>query len=430
LTDAPAVRSDDQPLVAVGYGQRCVPVMMLAEAASGICDLLWLIDGRIPAIVQMQDLLERIGTTVDIGGLDADGIAAAVAPYQPHGVATFLDDSMVELAGLAARLGVPFHSVSTAAALTDKAHQRAALKAAGLPGPSSHVVPTGAGADAMAALEAGIDEPLTWPAILKPRSAQGSRYTFLAESRDDAVRLLDALGPERKDMVLEGYLPGDPTRDDLPYADYVSVESIVAGGVTSHIAVTGRFPMAENFRETGFFIPAVLAPDEQQAVLDLASDAIEALDVTVGCLHTEIKFTPDGPRLIEVNGRVGGGVPEMLERAAGFPLLEWNLRIALGEDLRIDGPIECQRIGYRFFLQPPAVSATVSAIEGVDTVSDHPGVDSISVHQGPGARLDWRDGTRTYIMAVVGGAADYEELLGVDRLLHRDVAVTYSEAHH
>jgi biotin carboxylase len=430
LTGTPALQTDGEPLVAVGYGLRCVPVMMLAEAASGVCDLLWLIDGRVPEIAQMQDLLERIGTTVDIGGLGADAIAAAVAPYHPDGVATFLDDGMVELAGLAERLGVPFHSVATAAALTDKAHQRAALRAAGLPGPASHVVPTGPGADAMAALEARGGDPLAWPAILKPRSAQGSRFTFLADSRDDAVRLLDALGADRKDMVLEGYLPDDPNRAESPYADYVSVESVVAGGVASHIAVTGRFPMAENFRETGFFIPALLEPAERQAVLDLTSEAIDALDITVGCLHTEIKFTPDGPRLIEVNGRIGGGVAEMLERAAGFPLLEWNLRVALGEDLRVDGPVESQRIGYRFFLQPPAVTATVSTIEGVDRVSDHPGVDSISVHQGPGARLDWRDGTRTYIMAVVGSAADYDELLDVDRLLHRDVAVTYSEAHH
>jgi biotin carboxylase len=424
-------RADTQPLVAVGYGLRCVPVMMLAEAAAGVCDLLWLIDGRIPAMAQMEELLERVGTTLDIGGLDAEGMAALVAPYGPDGVATFLDDGMAELAGLALRLGVPFHSPATAEALTDKARQRAVLKAAGLPGPVSHVVPSGSGAEALSKVhEQSSDGPLSWPAILKPRSAQGSRYTFLAESAADATRLLDALGPERKEMVLEDYLPGDPARAESPYADYVSVESLVSAGVISHIAVTGRFPMAENFRETGFFIPAVLPAAQERAVLDLATAAIEALGVTVGCLHTEIKFTPDGPRLIEVNGRVGGGVPEMLERAAGIPLLEWNLRVALGEDLRVDGPIACERIGYRFFLQPPAVSATVRTIDGVDAVSDYPGVDTISVHQGPGAELDWRDGTRTYIMAVVGSASDYEELLGVDRLLHRDVAVTYSEAHH
>ena len=59
-------------------------------------------------------------------------------------------------------------------------------------------------------------------------------------------------------MVLEGYLADDPARSGDPYAAYVSVESVVAAGVISHLALTGRFPLAENFRETGFFIPAAL----------------------------------------------------------------------------------------------------------------------------------------------------------------------------
>ena len=269
-----------------------------------------------------------------------------------------------------------------------------------------------------------------WPAMLKPRSAQGSRYTFLAHDRTELARLLDALGPGRPEMVLEGYLDDDPARADDGYAAYVSVESIVAAGQISHLALTGRFPLAENFRETGFFIPAALGDAERDEVLRLSTAAIGALGVEIGCLHTEVKFTPDGPRIIEVNGRVGGGVPEMIERAAGVRLLELTLQVALGEEIRIDGPVPTDRVGYRFFLQPPAVSATVAAIEGVDRVSDHPAVDTISVHQGPGADLDWRDGSRTHIMAVVGSAADYDELQAVYRLLHEEVTVTYADVRH
>jgi biotin carboxylase len=242
--------------------------------------------------------------------------------------------------------------------------------------------------------------------------------------------LLDALGPGRPDMVLEGFIPDDPARDSGPYAGYVSVESLVAGGVISHLALTGRFPLAENFRETGFFIPAALEDDDQNAVLSLATSAVEALGIRTGCLHTEVKFTPDGPRLIEVNGRVGGGVPEMLQRAAGIHLVELTLRVALGEDVRIEGPVATEAIGYRFFLQPPAVSATVATIEGINRVSDWPGVDAISVHQGPGADLDWRDGSRNHIVAVVGSAKDYDELQAVDRLLHQEVTVTYTDVRH
>lgn len=412
-------------VVAVGYGPRCVPVMQLAEAAAGVCDLLWLIDGSLPEMGPMVELLSRFGPVIDLSGLDPEAAAAAVEAGHPDAIVTLLDAGMVPLAVLARRLGLPFHSPATAAALTDKARQRELFAAAGLPGPTCLVVPTGAPAAAVQAVAGG----LTWPAVLKPRSAQGSRFTFLAADPAEALELLEALGPDHPAMVLEEYLDSDPRRPFQPYADYVSVESLVAGGVISHVAVTGRFPPAENFRETGFFIPAALGAADQAAVLELASAAIVAVGVTVGCLHTEIKFTPDGPRLIEVNGRIGGGVAEMLDRAAGVPLLEWTLRVALGETLLIDGPVECERVGYRFFLQPPAVSATVRAIDGVDAVTDYPGVDSVSVHQGPGATLDWRDGTRTHIIAVVGSASDHDELLAVDRLLHREVSVTYSEAY-
>ena len=147
----------------------------------------------------------------------------------------------------------------------------------------------------------------------------------------------------------------------------------------------------------------------------LATSAIEALGVDTGCLHTEIKFTPDGPRIIEVNGRVGGGVPEMLERAAGHP------------SARVD-PAGVARRGDadRRARWPPNASATASSCSrplcrprsrrsrGIDAVSDHPGVDTITVHQGPGADLDWKDGSRNHIMAVVGSAEDYTELQAVE----------------
>lgn len=418
-----------RPLVAIGYGPRRVPVMQITEAAAGICDLLWLVDGSLPEMRQMTDLLNRFGPVVNIDGLDGDALLKELsAPYEPDGIVTYLDANMTLFAEVAEALHRPFHSPATARSLTDKALQRRALREAGLPTP--------------ACVEIGPDETsddlipktgsLSWPAVLKPRSAQGSRYTFFVRDRDHLTELLGALGATRPAMVLEEYLADDPARADDSYADYVSVESIVAHGDVSHLALTGRFPMAENFRETGFFIPAALNAGDQRDALDLATAAIAALGVSTGCLHTEIKFTPEGPRVIEVNGRVGGGVPEMLDRASAsqIRLIELTLRLALGESIHVDGPVATERIGYRFFLQPPDVSATVAAIDGIDVVSGHPGVDTITVHQGPGADLDWRDGTRNHIVAVVGSANDYDELLAVDRLLHQEVMVTYTNVSH
>jgi biotin carboxylase len=300
------------------------------------------------------------------------------------------------------------------------------MRDSGLPVPQFAVIEPGYSEIDPATLDASIG----WPAVLKPRSAQGSRYTFFVKDASHLNDFLGALGSERPEMILEGYIADDPARQNDPYAAYVSVESVASHGTVSHFALTGRFPLAENFRETGFFIPATVESSDYENVLTLARSAVEALGVSHGFLHTEIKFTPEGPRVIEVNGRIGGGVPEMIGRASDLPVVALSLRLALGEDIHFDGPVATTCIGYRFFLQPPAVSATVASISGLDTVSDYPGVDAISVHQRPGADLDWKDGSRNHIVAVVGSADSYDELRAVDRLLNQEVTVTYANVSH
>ncbi len=121
----------------------------------------------------------------------------------------------------------------------------------------------------------------------------------------------------------------------------------------------------------------------------------------------------------------------MLERAAGIPLLELTLRVALGEEIRIDGPVATERIGYRFFLQPPAVSATVAAITGVDS-GQRPSRGGHH-HRAPGARAPTSTGRTdrgTTSWRWSARPTDYAELQAVNRLLHKEVTVTYADVRH
>ena len=408
--------------MAIGYGPRCVSLVELTRVAGTLCDVTWLIDESIPEMSEMGRFLGRFGSVVDVNGRSAREIAVAVSsPRAPDALVTFLDKGMATFAEVAEILGVPFHSVDTAMALTDKAYQRERLAAAGLDSTRCHVVST----EEIFRCHVSPPSDLGWPAVLKPRSSQGSYYTFLAKDEAHLDTLVKLIGHDCPEMILESYIPDDPTRDRGPYASYVSVESIVANDEIHHLAITGRFPLAENFRETGFFLPAALTSRDEADTLALASEAIAALNVRTGGLHTEIKFTADGPRVVEMNGRVGGGVPEMLSRASGVDFLDMALRVALGEDVPITGLAATSMIGYRLFLQPPPMSAVVSTIEGLDVLSDYPGVDSISVHQRPGAALDWKDGSRNHILSVVGTASDYDELQEVNRIVNDVVKVSY-----
>ncbi|MFZ2058776.1 MAG: hypothetical protein WAV54_15335, partial [Acidimicrobiales bacterium] len=199
----------------------------------------------------------------------------------------------------------------------------------------------------------------------------------------------------------------------------------VAAGEISHVAVTGRFPLAEPFRETGFFIPAELPHAQLAAVLEVATAALRALGVRTGDFHTEIKLTPDGPRVLEVNGRLGGGVPEMLSQASGVSLFDLSMSVALGERVVVDGPVPCARVGWRFLFQPPTSARGVVSIGGLDRLAELGGVNAIFVNRSPGDPVDWREGTRHYIYSVYGVSADYDGLLEIDRFLHEEVSIVY-----
>ncbi len=226
-------------------------------------------------------------------------------------------------------------------------------------------------------------------------------------------------------MFVEQYLPSFAAEPGERFGKYLSVESLVASGEISHLAVTGRFPLAEPFRETGFFIPANLPQAQLAAVLEVATAALRALGLRTGDCHTEIKLTPDGPRVIEVNGRLGGGVPEMLFQASGLSIFELSMRVALGETVVVDGPVPCARVGWRFLFQPPTAARRVVSIEGLDRLAALSGVNEVFVNRSPGDPIDWREGTRHYIYSVHGVAADYDELLEIGRFIHEEVSIAY-----
>ena len=192
--------------------------------------------------------------------------------------------------------------------------------------------------------------------------------------------------------------------------------------------MTGRFPLASPFRETGFFIPADLTPPQRAAVLDVASAAVRAVGVETGCLHTEIKFTPDGPRVIEVNGRLGGGVPLILEMATGASAPRLAMEVALGRPADCAPLIPHHGIGFRLLFQAPLEARRVLAVEGLERVSPLPGARSVTLHRPPGTDIDWRTGTNDYVYSVLGVADDYDQLRDVARAAETTVLLRFELA--
>jgi biotin carboxylase len=410
----------ERPVLAVAFGPRSVPLFTLREAARPVADLLWVIDSAGGVDAAGTRLLRKVGPVVDIAGRPAAAVAEELRPYGPAGLITFFDTGMVRLAEIAETLDLPFHRPAVAALLVDKELQREALRAGRLDVPRCWAVPADRDVTALS-------RTARFPAVIKPRTGSGSWHTFRIADAAELVAVCAPSGPldPGDDMVLEEYIPDGWPGARPQFADYVSVESIVEGGRIIHVAVTGRFTMAETFRETGFFVPSDLGAGDEAAVLDLAGRALRALGVEVGCVHTEIKLTADGPRVIEVNGRLGGGIPDLVAIAAGVPLLEVALRVAVGEPAGLTGPVACDRVAYRFLVQPPVGARRVLGIAGLDRLAAMPGVADVSVHHPPGDAIDWREGSRSFVFTATGSVAGYEELRAMDVVVREQVDLEF-----
>jgi biotin carboxylase len=366
-------------------------------------------------------LLRRFGAVIDVGGLSLDEAAAAIEAERPGGILALADSSLPWTAEVAQRLRLPSVTPEVAGRLTDKDAQRRALRSGGVPVPGFWLVPEADDGKGWASLA----RAARFPAVLKPQRGEGGREVVPVTSLDE-VRSIAAAGrrgaPHAR-LMLEEYLRDRPREDDRAFGDVVSVESVVSGGRVSHLATTGRFPFAEPFRETGSFIPSALDEDEREAVLGVASAAIAALDITVGCQHTEIKLTPDGPRVIEVNGRVGAGVPDMLAAVTDIDLLAIAMRIALGDELVFDEMPHCAQVVYVLLAQAPVWMRRITAVDGLDQLRADPSVRRAILARGPGQTVDWRDGLWGHVFSVEGVVADHERLKVLAQRVESDIQI-------
>jgi len=412
-----------RPLLAVVYGEGSAPAMSLSGSAASVCDIAWVVDSTEMTDPKMLRLVRKLGRTIDLAGLSEEEAVAAVRAAQPDGIVAYADAHIARASALGEALGLDYFDRTVAARLLDKVVQRRALAEAGLPVPRCQVVPPRPSPDEVDALAAQVD----FPVVLKPRHGAASRDTHLAADADELAKLLGELPAEgpAPDMVIEEYMAGAPDPPSDFFGDYVSVESVVAHGRISHLAVTGRLPSAPPFRETGLLIPTDYEPPLVGSILALAGDAIDALGIRTGCLHTEIKVTDKGIRVLEVNGRIGGFVAPTLALATGVDFIALSQRVALGEHVVFEDLLPADHAGYAIVGQPPLWAHRVVSVDGLDRVADHPGVDAVTLSRQMGTEVDWRKGSHEYVFTVLGTAPGPDGVRAVWQFIQDEVTIVY-----
>jgi biotin carboxylase len=241
------------------------------------------------AIVSVDDepVVERLAEAERV-----DGVIAPGADW-PVGAA----------ARIAARLGLP-HPISpeTAVLSASKLRQRERLAEAGIPQTRWQVV-------------SRADEPIRVPCLVRPPDRQGRRARALVRSSRElrgAVR--SALRASRIGLALIEELAEQPV---------VTVSAFTRNGVFHPLVVTDRAPLAH-----------VWESDHADEAAALAGRAAKALGIREGPSITQVGIGPDGPVVLELAARIGGGhEAELCQAALGIDLHGLSLAAALGKEI-------------------------------------------------------------------------------------------------
>ncbi|PYC83182.1 hypothetical protein C7C46_09250 [Streptomyces tateyamensis] len=300
---------------------------------------------------------------------------SAAAGHPRTGLYTWDELSLIATAEVAEQLGLPHMSAAAARACRDKFTTRTLLDAAGLPGVRHRLVHSAAEAE-QAAAEIG------FPLVLKPRGLAGSLgVTVVREAQRfaDAYRLAagTVMGPlDAADGVLvEEFLAGPE----------ISIDSLVVAGEAEPVFVArkrlGFDPACE---EVGHLVGPWRQEPWAGPVEELVKAAHRALGIAQGTTHTELRLTADGPRLIELNGRLGGDlIPRVGALATGIDLPLAGAALAFGE--RPAAPAPDQRWAEIRFLYPPH-DGTLASLD-LGGSAELPGIAEVVALAEPGAEL-------------------------------------------
>jgi len=287
------------------------------------------------AIVSLEDepALERLAEAERVDGVIAPGIDWVVGTA----------------ARIAARYGLPHPITPHAAVLSSsKLRQRERLEQAGVPQTRWKVVTEP-------------DDELGFPCVVKPTDRHGRRGLSLVRSSDELRPAVEA--------ALKASRVGRCLVEELAQGPEVTVTGFSSGERFHALTVMDRLPRAH-----------VWPSHWGSSAATVAEAAARALGIDEGPSSIQLRVGPEGPKVVELGARLGGGHDaELCEAALGVDLNGLALSAALGEE------IEPERLAAR----PRVAGACVYFIagepgepDGVERAAASPGVEWVRVYAG------------------------------------------------
>jgi biotin carboxylase len=323
--------------------------------------------------------------------------ATEEAPFD--GVLTWDEARVLQAAKVAQALQLPGGDPDMVLRCRDKYLTRTALAEAGVPQPRSVMV-------ASLAEALSVAEEIGYPVVLKPRAMAAS----LGVVRVDDPEQLSAYYGFARDTTV----PGAWRYDLVLVEEYVSGEEIsldaavYRGRVLPLFLARKQVAYPPYFEEVGHLVTADDPLLQDPQLLRILQDAHDALAFTDGMTHSEFKLTPDGPKVVEVNARLGGDlIPYLGQRATGIEPGAVAAAVACGISPSVVPSLRAAGAVRFFYVDEPDTTISEIRFEPVDC----PALDIAAALAEPGEVLSPPPGGTTfgraaYATAVAGTAAE------------------------
>ena len=293
---------------------------------------------------------------------DELAVAQLAKAERIHGVISPGSDWPVAVAArVAAQLGLP-HPLPpvVAARCVSKQRQREYFEEAGVPQPSWTIVTHANG-------------ELSVPSVVKPPDRQGQKgLSFVTEPTALAPAIAHAVAESRAGCALV---------EELVEGPEVTVNAFSVDGVFHPLMVADRLTADPPAFGVALAHAWPSANDVEPAI-DVARRAAAALGVENGPTYTQVVLSKDGPKVMELASRLGGGHDaEVCAAGPGVDLNGLALAAVLGEPTEVPEPGASGGACVRFLVPPEGELVDVDGLEGARRAE---GVVDARVYRRPG----------------------------------------------
>lgn len=329
-------------------------------------------DFQLPAIIKAKEMGLYVGVAdinpnavgvpyadqfFNVSTIDADGIYQTARKFAADGIVTLCTDMpMRAIAYACEKLGLIGLNVNSAIRATDKGVMMDAFAKFGVAHPAYQVL-------SMGKFDEFDKDAFTFPLITKPTDNSGSRGIMKVNSVKDLENALAYSSNYGRsgNVIVEEFMQGPE----------VSVELMVIDGIPHVLQVTDKLTNgAPHFVEIGHSQPSRISESDLVKIRNLAKQAALAVGIVDGAGHAEIILTKDGPKLVEIGARMGGGciTTYLVPLSTGIDMTKATIQVALGEKPNIERTCDLGS-AIRFIIPPKGKIISITGKEAAEAIS-------------------------------------------------------------